>query len=82
MTKVDYVLSQIQDRSHHCHWPNCGRQVPPAMWGCKVHWFRLPKAIRDKIWRTFRPGQEKNWTPSPAYVEAANEAQAWIQAHS
>ena len=48
------------------------------MWGCKTHWFKLPKQIRDEIWRTFRPGQEKNWTPSPAYIEAAKEAQAWI----
>lgn len=52
------------------------------MWGCRVHWFKLPKTIRDKIWKTFRPGQEKDWTPSAAYVEAAKEAQDWIAAHT
>jgi len=28
--------------SHHCHWPGCIREVPPKMWGCSTHWFRLP----------------------------------------
>src|SRR6266487_2367762 len=82
MTKSDYVLSQPQTRAHHCHWPGCERQVPPAMWGCKTHWFKLPRHIRDNIWRTFRPGQEKDWTPSSAYIEAAKEAQEWIAANS
>lgn len=52
------------------------------MWGCKTHWFKLPKHIRDEIWRTFRPGQEKNWTPSAAYIAAAQTAQNWIAANS
>lgn len=52
------------------------------MWGCKTHWFTLPKHLRDKIWRTYRPGQEKTMTPSPAYVEAAQQVQAWIAANS
>lgn len=82
MTKADYVLSQPQTRAHRCHWPGCERQVPPAMWGCKTHWFMLPKHLRDKIWRTYRPGQEKTMTPSPAYVEAAQQVQAWIAANS
>jgi hypothetical protein len=71
MSKADYVRSQGQTRDHHCHWPGCTRQVPPAMWGCKAHWFKLPKALRDKIWRTYKPGQEISQTPSRAYVEAA-----------
>jgi len=39
-TKADYVRSQGQTRNHHCHWPGCDKQVPPAMWGCKGHWYR------------------------------------------
>lgn len=77
--KSDYVINQPQTRLHHCHWPGCGRQVPPAMWGCKNHWFALPKVLRDKIWRTYRPGQEKDWSPSEAYIEAAEEVQEWIR---
>jgi len=78
--KADYVRSQRQTRNHTCHWPGCDRQVPPAMWGCKQHWYELPKDLRDRIWRTFRPGQEVNGSPSREYLEAAREVQAWIAA--
>ncbi|MGH8572085.1 MAG: hypothetical protein ACREX8_05860, partial [Gammaproteobacteria bacterium] len=49
---------------HTCHWPGCGKPVPPAMWGCREHWFRLPKLLRDEIWATYRPGQEIDKEPS------------------
>lgn len=81
MSKADYVLSQSQTRPHFCHWPNCTRQVPPAMWGCKEHWFRLPLDIRKRIWATYRPGQEKDKKPSQAYIEAAQAARKWIEEH-
>lgn len=79
MTKADYVLSQPQTRRHHCHWPGCEKQVPPAMWGCSKHWFKLPKSIRDQIWKTYKPGQEKTMTPSIEYLRVAGEAQRWIK---
>jgi hypothetical protein len=79
--KVAYVKSQGQTRAHHCHWPGCDRQVPPAMWGCKIHWYRLPAEIRRDIWNAYRPGQERTQTPSRAYVEAAQRAQEWIAAY-
>lgn len=65
--------------SHKCHWPNCGRNVPPAMWGCKQHWFMLPKNLRDRIWATYRAGQEITKTPSLEYIEAAQAVQKWIR---
>jgi hypothetical protein len=77
-TKADYVRSQGQTRKHHCHWPGCSQQVPPAMWGCKGHWFRLPAILRARIWSTYKPGQEVNGTPSADYLEAARQVQAWI----
>lgn len=77
-TKADYVRAQPQTRDHHCHWPGCDRQVPPAMWGCKAHWFKLPATLRNRIWATYRPGQEVNGTPSAAYLEAAHTVQDWI----
>jgi len=76
--KVAYVKRQGQTRDHECHWPGCGVQVPPAMWGCREHWMRLPKRLRDLLWDTFRPGQEMNRTPSREYVKAAREVQNWI----
>lgn len=64
--------------AHHCHWPSCDVEVPAALWGCKKHWFALPKNLRDAIWRTYRPGQEITKTPSKAYLEVAREVQEWI----
>lgn len=85
MSKAAYVRSALAggnfDR-HHCHWPGCERIVPPAAWGCKPHWYKLPEAIRQRIWRAFRPGQEKSKTPSAEYIAAAREAQDWIAANA
>jgi hypothetical protein len=64
--------------SHTCHWPNCSVEVPPAMWGCRKHWFMLPKHLRDKVWATYRKGQEITKTPSPEYLNVAREVQDWI----
>ena len=78
--KADYVRSQAQTRDHRCHWPGCTKQVPPAMWGCREHWCKLPLRIRNKIWQAYRIGQEVTMTPSREYVAAAREAQDWIKA--
>lgn len=56
---------------HICHWPTCESSVPPKMWGCRKHWFMLPKAIRDAIWLTYKPGQEITKTPSENYLKVA-----------
>jgi hypothetical protein len=79
--KVAHVKAAKQTRGHGCHWPGCTKQCPPAMWGCKTHWFRLPKPIRDRIWATYRAGQEETGDPSVAYVVAATAAQDWIVQH-
>lgn len=51
------------------------------MWGCKPHWFALPKHLRDRIWSTYVPGQEITKRPSREYVVVALEVQAWILAN-
>ena len=63
---------------HTCHWTNCQREVPPSMWGCKEHWFKLPKPLRDAIWQEYRPGQEVSKTPSARYLIVAKMVQEWI----
>lgn len=80
--KVAHVLAARQTRRHHCHWPGCTEQVPPAKWGCLKHWRRLPKELQDRIWRAYRPGQEDTQTPSREYVEAARAVQHWIAAQA
>lgn len=77
--KVGYVLRQRGAGNHHCHWPGCTEKVPPARWGCRTHWYRLPKPIRDAIWRSYNPGQEISKRPSQAYLDAATAAQDWIR---
>lgn len=88
MSKADYVRSQGQTRQHHCHWPGCKKQVPPAKWGCREHWFRLPQYLRRRIWDAYQPGQERVFEdparfprPSPEYIAAAEAAQEWIRQH-
>lgn len=77
--KVSHVKRAAQTRDHTCHWPGCGEQVPPAMWGCKGHWFSLPKRLRDRIWATYRRGQEITMRPSAEYLQAADDVQKWIR---
>lgn len=79
--KADYVRRAAQTRKHHCHWPGCTAQVPPAMWGCRKHWYKLPQTLRTKIWRAYQPGQEIDGTPSQDYVTVAREVQQWIAEH-
>lgn len=82
--KVEHVRLAMNGRQHGghvCHWPGCKKRVPPALWGCRAHWFKLPKILRDKIWRTYRTGQEISKTPSRAYVETAREVAQWIETH-
>lgn len=64
---------------HTCHWPGCEQEVPPALWGCKSHWYKLPAALRSRIWATYVPGQEITKTPSEEYMEAAEAVQQWIK---
>jgi hypothetical protein len=64
--------------AHHCHWPGCKAIVPPAQSGCKPHWFKLPKALRDRIWAAYVPGQEITKTPSATYLQVAADVERWI----
>jgi hypothetical protein len=64
---------------HTCHWPGCQVEVKPRLWGCRDHWFVLPKRLRDAIWESYVPGQEITKTPSEAYIKAARDVQRWIE---
>ena len=66
--------------AHTCHARGCDRAVPPRMFMCKDHWFALPKPMRDAIWDTYRPGQERTKDPSLEYLGAAKDAVNWLAA--
>jgi len=77
--KADHVRAHRSDPpgGHTCHWPGCTKRVAPALWGCMAHWMKLPQELRNAIWRAYRPGQEKDKTPSPEYVRAMEATIAW-----
>lgn len=80
--KRRHVQAQPQTRRHGCHWPECDKQVPPAMWGCRAHWFKLPKRLRDRVWDVYVPGQEERMDPSAEYLAVAQEVQDWIRSQA
>jgi hypothetical protein len=69
-----HVLSSGQTRAHRCHADGCEEQVPPAMFMCKPHWFKLPKGLRDRVWSAYRLGQEKDGRASERYLSVTREA--------
>ena len=77
--KVSHVLRAGQTRDHECHWPGCEEQVPPAMWGCREHWRRLPHYLRRQLWMAYEIGQEERGDPSPNYLRIAQEIQDWAK---
>lgn len=63
---------------HTCHHPTCTAVVPEAQLACEKHWFALPIAVRNDIWRAFRPGQEITKTPGANWWSAyAAAVEAW-----
>jgi hypothetical protein len=64
--------------SHTCHAQDCNVPVPPKMFMCRSHWYRLPKSYRDRVWATYMPGQEIRKDPTAAYMVASYEAIKWI----
>lgn len=63
---------------HFCHAPGCKVEVPPKIFMCIRHWRKLPAALRQEIWRCYRPGQEVTKDPSPEYLAAAQRAKAYV----
>lgn len=41
------------------------------MFMCKRHWYSLPLHLRNRIWATYRAGQEDDKNPSKEYCIAA-----------
>lgn len=66
--------------AHTCHATGCTTPVAPRMFMCKPHWFSLPKRLRDRIWATYRPGQEDDKNPTAEYCRVARECVRHIAA--
>lgn len=71
-------MNELKKHGHTCHATDCLIRVPPEMLFCKTHWFQLPKGMRDRVWRAYRPGQCDDWAISHEYAEAARAAVRYI----
>lgn len=54
--------------SHLCHAEGCRVPVPPKMLMCPKHWQMVPAATQRLVWKAYRPGQEKDKSPSAGYL--------------
>jgi hypothetical protein len=54
---------------HECPGPECEREVDITMLACPGHWYQVPKAVRNAVWREYKkaPG-------SPAHRHAMDLA--------
>jgi hypothetical protein len=41
----------------HCQVPRCDEQIDPSRLMCRVHWYRVPKQLRDRMWATWQSGR-------------------------
>lgn len=58
-----------------CRIEGCEHQHSRNLFCCRGHWYRLPKPMRDEIWRAFRgPG-----VFSAEYAQAAENAEAYLE---
>lgn len=64
--------------SHHttCAAPGCTAQLTLARYFmCWKHFFKLPEALRNTLWDSFQPGQERGKVkPSAEWIRARDEA--------
>jgi len=65
-----------------CPIDGCTRTRQSGQLMCKPHWYKVPKELRDKVWKTAR----KMWNDDPdvetaykAWREAADEAIAAVE---
>lgn len=54
--------------AHVCHAEGCNVPVPPRMLMCSRHWRRVHADTQRAIWREYRPGQERDKSPSVRYL--------------
>lgn len=53
---------------HTCHAIGCKTPVDPSLFMCRAHWFRVPLALRNRVWKEYHNGITR------AYCEAAKAA--------
>jgi hypothetical protein len=60
--------------AHRCHARGCNVPVPPRLLFCGRHWRMTPRPLQQEVLRHYRPGQEIDKRPTPAYLTAMRRA--------
>lgn len=63
-----------REYQHRCHAKNCTVAVPPKLLMCLRHWRMVPREIQSRVWKHYRPGQERDKNPTTEYLQVMNEA--------
>lgn len=64
--------------THSCAAHGCDLQIFDGRLMCRRHWGMVPAELRRRVWRTYRPGQEKDGDMAPEYRAAAKAAVAAV----
>jgi hypothetical protein len=56
----------------------CEVEIAPKLLMCPAHWQMVPKSLQQKVWASYRKGQEITKTPSKDYVTAAMNAVRYV----
>ena len=64
--------------SHQCpgikaNGEQCEARVSSDMLACRPHWYQLPKEIRDRVWATWRSGDDAG------HDQAVMDAVSWYR---
>jgi hypothetical protein len=66
----------------YCYALDCGRGIRPGMLMCRACWFRVPKAIRDRVWRAYRAMDSEPGEYLAAILAARNSLPPGAEARS
>lgn len=61
------------DGLHNCPWPGCSQRVPRHLWGCKAHWYRVPRELRNQCTSAWRSGSLGE------HMEALEAIDDWLE---
>lgn len=50
-------LATLSSGTHRCPIARCSRQIDLSRLMCRLHWYLVPKGLRDQVWATWRSGQ-------------------------
>jgi hypothetical protein len=68
------TVSAARVAAHLCHANGCTVKTKPEMLMCFRHWKMVPVRLQRAVWRTYRPGQCEDMSPSADWHLAADAA--------